>query len=452
MELVTADRLAALRERLARGLREHVVPGVAVGIVAGAEEHTVCAGITNVEQPVPVDADTVFEIASVTKTMTATVAMRLVADGRLSLDAPVRHYLPDFGVADADVSATVTVADLFTHTAGWVGEYLDDTGPGDDALARGVAAMSVLRQLVPAGRHFSYNNVSLSVAGRIIEVITGRGYEAAMADLLFVPLGMTRSSFFADDVLTYRLAAGHTVRDGAAAVLRGALESRRVGHPVGGVRSTARDLIRYARFHLGDGSAPDGTPLLPASALAQMQEPRFPMGPGAGRIGLSWMLAERGGTTIAWHGGASVAQMTTFLLVPARAFGLVVLTNGANGTRLGDDLARWATAEWLGLPREPDPVAGPQPQDRAPYIGAYWSPLSDIDIADLDGGLVLRMRWKGSVAGRPALPPMRLQFSAPDEVFCAAGPQRGQRGDFLRGDDGTVASLRWGLRVRPRVR
>ena len=447
----SADRLAALRMRLDEGLRLHVVPGAAVGIVAGGGEQIVCAGITNVEQPLPIDADTVFEIASVTKTMTATVAMRLVADGRLSLDAPVRRYLPEFRVADPEVSATVTVADLFTHTAGWVGEYLEDTGPGDDALARGVAAMSTLRQLVPAGRHFSYNNVSLSVAGRIIEVVTGRGYEAAMAELLFVPLGMSHTAFFADDVLTYRLAAGHTVRDGAPAVLRGALESRRVGHPVGGVRSTVRDLLRYARFHLGDGTAPDGTRLLPAAALAQMREPRFPMGPGAGWIGLSWMLADRDGTLVASHGGASVAQMTSFVLVPARDFGLVVLTNGANGTRLAADIARWATAEWLGLPPPPEPAAVPQPADRGAYAGAYWSPLSDIDIAADDDGLTLRMRWKGSVAGRPAPAPLRLRFTATDEVVGADGPQLGQRGDFLRGADGTVAFFRWGLRVRPRA-
>jgi len=115
------------------------------------------------------------------------------------------------------------------------------------------------------------------------------------------------------------------------------------------------------------------------------------------------------------------------------------------------DIARWATEEWLGLPPPPEPPAVPQPADRGAYAGAYWSPLSDIDIADLDGGLVLRLRWKGSVAGRPAPAPLRLRFTAPDEIVCADGPQRGQRGDFLRGADGTVAFLRWGLRVRPRV-
>lgn len=447
LDPLSAARLAGLRTQLELSLGAQLVPGAAAGIVAEDEQLIVCSGITNVDDPFPVDGNTVFEIASVTKTMTATVALRLVADGRLDLDAPVRRYLPEFQVADPVVSEQVTVGDLFTHTAGWVGEYLDAPGEDDEALARGIATMSTLRQIVPPGRHFSYNNVSLSVAGRIIEIVTGRTYEAAMAEILFGPLGMTRTTFFAADVRNGRLSAGHTVRAGAPVILPGAAVSR-AGHPVGGVRSTIRDLLAYTAFHLGDGLAPDGTRLLPPGTLAQMRVPRFPLGPGSGWVGLSWMLADRDGTLVASHGGAAIAQMALLTIVPARSFGIVVLTNGANGGRVAGDLTRWALAEWLDLAPPPQPVVVPGPPDRSDYTGTYWSPLSDIDVVEADGDLVLTLRWKGAVAGRPVLDPAPLRFIGPDQVMAA---QSGQQGDFIRDATGAVTFLRWNGRVRPRA-
>ena len=125
--------LAALVEA---AMGKHVVPGVAIGAVDAEGARTFSFGITNVDHPLPVDADTVFEIASITKTMTATAAARLAAEGRLELDAPVARYVTDLRTPDPGVASRVTVRDLFTHTAGWFGEYLTPTGSGDDAMLR----------------------------------------------------------------------------------------------------------------------------------------------------------------------------------------------------------------------------------------------------------------------------------------------------------------------------
>ena len=439
----------AVTERVEAGMAKHVVPGVAVGVIDPAGERTWGFGVTNVEHPLPVDADTVFEIASITKTMTATVAARLAAEGRLELDAPVRRYLPDFRVADATVSATVTVRDLFTHTAGWFGEYLEPTGSGEDAIAKGVAAMATLEQVAPVGV-FSYNNASLTLAGRVIEVVAGRPYARSMRELLFAPLGMSRSAFDAADVLYERIAAGHTVRDGKPAVVRARFGEGRNGDPAGGVRSTVNDLLRYARFHLGDGTAPDGTRLLPAAALAAMREPRVPMGP-VGHVGLAWFLEDRGGTRLAAHGGATVAHMSQLVVIPGRGVAFVILTNGANGAVLNAELQEWLLGSWLGLP----PRATPAPLDRQPdlaqYAGRYWAPLSDVELAPEDGALVMRLTWKGSVAERPTPPPLRLVFTGPDTVLSAGVSDAPPAGDFLRVADGSVAYFRWGSRARRKV-
>ena len=434
----------ALADKVGSLMRSGVVPGVAVGVVDADGPRTWGFGITNIEHPLPVDADTVFEIASITKTMTATVAAGLAAEGRLDLDAPVRRYLPAFRVADASVSEQVTVRALFTHTAGWFGEYLRPTGHGADAIALAVAAMAGLEQVSPAGT-FSYNNVSLTVAGRIIEVVAGRPYEQVMREQLFEPLGMTRSFFRAEDVLYDRLAAGHTVRDGHALLVRSRFAEGSGGAPFGGVRSTVRDLLRYGRAHLGGGAAP----FVPDAALAAMREPRIATGP-AGHVGLSWFLEERDGVRIASHGGATVAHMSQLALIPARGAALAILTNGANGARLCAELTQWLLFEWLGLPARPRPVPlDPQP-DLRPYTGSYWAPLSDITLAAEGDALVLQLAWKGSVAERPTPGPVRLVFTGPETVVATTGEPPAVA-DFIRGPDGGVAFLRWGGRVRQKV-
>ena len=439
----------ALAARVETAMATYVVPGVAVGVIDADGPRTWGFGVTNVDHPLPVDADTVFEIASITKTMTATVAATLAAEGTLDLDAPVQRYLPDFRVADPAASATVTVRDLFTHTAGWFGEYLPPTGHGDEAIARGVAAMATLEQVAPAGV-FSYNNVSLALAGRVIEVVSGRPYRAAVRALLFAPLGMAHSAFDPADVLYERLAAGHTVRDGKPVRVGGRLSESSNGDPVGGVRSTVNDLLRYARFQLGDGTAPDGTRLLPAAALAAMREPRVPMGP-VGHVGLAWFLDDRRGTLVMAHGGATVAHMSQLALVPARGAALVVLTNGANGARLCADTQEWLLTSWLGLARPPHPARLARQPELAEYVGTYQAPLSDIELTAEGGGLVLRLAWKGSVAERPTPSPLRLEFTGPDTVTPEIRSDAPAFGDFLRGADGSVSHFRWGSRARRKV-
>lgn len=426
-------------------MQAYVVPGVAVGLMDRDGERTWGFGITNVEHPLAVDADTVFEIASITKTMTATVAARSAAEGRLDLDAPVRRYLPEFRVADAGVSGRVTVRDLFTHTAGWFGEYLPPTGHGADAIARGVAAMAGMEQVSPAGT-FSYNNNSLTVAGRIIEVIDGKPYEQVVRERLFEPLAMTRSFFRAEDVLYERLAAGHTVRDGQAVLVRSRFSEGSGGAPVGGVRSTVRDLLRYARAHLGSGPGPS---LMPDAAFAAMREPRVALGP-TGHVGLSWFLEQRGDVRIASHGGATVAHMSQLAIVPARGAALTILTNGANGARLCADLTEWLLTGWLGLPGRRRPVPLAEQPDLSSYAGTYQAPLSDVTLSPEDGALVLRLTWKGSVAERPTPAPLRLAFTGPDAVVATVGDPPAVA-DFLRGPDGAIAYFRWGVRARRKV-
>src|SRR4051794_9486317 len=196
------------------------VPGVAVGVLHNGVEQVAGFGVTSVEAPVPVDTHTLFQIGSITKTFPGTAAMRLVEQGKLDLDVPVRTYLPDLKLQDEDAAARVTLRHLFNHTGGWLGDYFADTGLGDDALAIIVKQMADLPQWTPLGQLFSYNNAGFYIAGRVIEVVTGKTYEAAIKELVFDPLGLAESFYFANDCISRRVSVGHHVQDGQPVVAR----------------------------------------------------------------------------------------------------------------------------------------------------------------------------------------------------------------------------------------
>ena len=147
----------ALSDYVIAEMRRLQVPGVAIGIIHDGREYLAGFGITSVENPLPVTADTLFQIGSTTKTLTGTIIMRLVEKGLIDLDEPVKTYLPDLRLKDNYAQGSVTTRHLLTHMGGWVGDFFRETGSGDDALARYVAEMADLDQVVPIGTVWSYN-------------------------------------------------------------------------------------------------------------------------------------------------------------------------------------------------------------------------------------------------------------------------------------------------------
>jgi CubicO group peptidase (beta-lactamase class C family) len=210
----TADALfREFDERIEAAMVRHRVPGVAVGVWWQGRDHLKGFGVTNVDHPVPVDADTLFRIGSTTKTFTATAMMRLVEQGKVDLAAPACKYLPDLRLADEAAATSVTVRQLLNHSAGWTGDDYGDFGRGEDAIARYVAGMTQLPQLTPPGQVFAYNNAAVVVAGRVTETLTGKPYEAALQELVLEPLGMKHSGFFTDRLVGKSIAASHDVKE-----------------------------------------------------------------------------------------------------------------------------------------------------------------------------------------------------------------------------------------------
>lgn len=441
-------------EKLVReGMARYHVPGVAIGILHEGDEDIAAYGVTNLEHPLPVDADTLFQIASITKTITATVVMRLVERGQLDLDAPIRRYLPEFRLTDEDAATRATLRHLVTHTGGWLGDCFADFGKGDDALSRYVAAMAELEQLTPIGEIWHYSNSSFAVLGRLIEIATGKTYEAAVRELLFVPLGMTKSCFSADEAITHRVAAGHVIVDEQPRVAR-PWAFPRAATPVGGVVASVRDLLAYARFHLGDGRTPDGSRLLSVGSLELMRTRLAPADNDRG-VGVAWFLRDVGGVTVQFHGGAAIGQQGVLMLAPDRRFAIAVQTNSGRGGLLHQDITKWALKTFVGV-TEPDPVhvrLGKSRRDE--LVARYTAALSDVELrAGGDGVLLYRSISHNVLGVRPTPsdpPPSPVAFTGEDRFVCLEGPLKDLKGEVIRDDGGAVRWIRAGGRVFRRL-
>jgi CubicO group peptidase (beta-lactamase class C family) len=451
----TADALFhELDERVEAAMKRYQVPGVAVGVWWQGREHLRGFGVTNVDHPLPVDADTLFRIGSTTKTFTATAMMRLVEQGRVDPAAPAHMYLPDLSLSDEIAAKSVTVRHLLNHSAGWMGDDYGDFGRGDDALARYVAAMKQLPQLTPPGQVFAYNNAAVVVAGRLIETLTGKPYETALQELVLDPIGLKHSGFFTDQLIGENISASHGVEKDRPVVMTGAWAIPRSIDSTGGLVSSAREQLAYARFHLGDGTGADGKRVLSPQSLAAM---RANPGPG-GTITMEidgvcvgwWQRRTAEGVPVFQHGGSWGGQNSDFFFVPDRQFAMTMLTNSASGSKLLAEIGRsgWALGKFCGLT---NPPADPKPQTTArlkEYEGHYkgWvippdGPTDKIveqqaEVKAVGGGLLAAGDLEFTLA-----------FYRDDYVLTIDPDGQLKRSDFLRGPDGKIAWLRDGGRL-----
>lgn len=463
-EAATSVRVdeSELESKLAELAGDLQVPGAAVGVYHQGREQYATHGITSIESPVPVTEDTLFQFGSTGKTFTATALMRLVEQGKVDLDAPVRRYVPEFQLKDEATAERVTILQLLNHSAGWQGDFFEDTGRGDDAVARYVEKMAELEQVSPLGSHASYNNAAVVLAGRVIEKVTGQVYEEAIKELLLDPLGLEQTFAFMNDIMTRRFAVGHTHhRDGTITVARPWALPRSVA-PAGGWSATVRDQVAWARFHLGDGRGKDGEQVLSKASLDRMKVPTFSLGSSAigDAVGISWLIKDVDGVRLVGHGGSTNGQRSAFQTVPERDFAVVVLTNSVpNGAQLHGAVVKWALERYLSVVEpEPKPLTVTE-EELAEYTGEYRAIGSIVRLFAEDGRLLLRSEPSPEALARirerggeepEEQPPQPIAILADDKYIMAGGPAKGARGYFVRDGSGAVTGVNVGGRLATR--
>ena len=432
-------------------MREHRIPGVAIGIVDNGVVSTRGLGITNIDDPLPVTEHTVFPIASISKTFAATAAMRLIEQGKIDLKAPVRKYLPEFTVRDDTVSREATVWNLLTHSGGWEGQI---SGPerGEDTLRNFVATvMSDNMQIAPPAAAWSYNNAGYSVAGRLLEVVTGTSINRAMRDLVFAPLGLAHAGTTAGDFIVNRFAAGHVARGSdPPTLIRPYTHATSVTS--GGIGLCIADMMAYAKFHLGDGTTMKGERILARASLDLMQTPQLEKQSTDDAIGIGWHIRRVGSTRIAGQGGTAGGHILVLSIVPERNFAISILTNAQNGWRLIQEVEREALRAYHGivygrnqaiahrglvetLPNVEPLASQPDPQA---YVGRYRRPTNTVDVRVENGRLVVQ-DVPDSGGARPVMP---IAFFGPDRAVITDGNDRGQSIEFVRDAGGAVKWVR----------
>lgn len=334
----TAKRVAnALVEldRLARQtLEQSGVPGIGIAVVHNDQVAMARGfGVRAVGRPEPIDADTVFQAASVSKPLATTVLAALVGQGRVSWDDRVIDRDPEFRLYDPAITRELRLRDLLCHRSGLpdhCGDWLEDVGyPRTDILFR-------LRYQPLDGfrAHFAYTNFGFTEGGVVAAKAVGKSWEDVCADALYTPLGMkSTSSRFEDYARAENRALLHARVDGKWA-------AKNVRHPdaqspAGGVSTTLNDIARWLQLQLAGGKF-EGRQVVDAAALAETRTPQIVTGfdPTSGRLssyGLGWIVSfERGGRAFCKHSGEfSLGMRTEVALLPSESLGIAVMSNAA---------------------------------------------------------------------------------------------------------------------------
>lgn len=352
------------------------IPGAAVGIVEdGRLIYTHYAGLRAAGGEAPVDADTLFQIGSVSKTFAAALLAGLELDGIVREGDPVATYLgkkEQFASIDPGLAARISLGALATHRSGLPRDPFNLRREDGRQLAYDLddlaAANRAVRLAAEPGARFTYSNYGYGLLGHALARAAGRPYAALLQDELLIPLGMTATRLGAPD--RDHGAAHH--RDGEP---RGPWEWGEVAAQ-GGIASTLPDMARWVGFQLG---APG--PLDPRIATMS-QRLRAPRDGGNG-IGLGWYLDDDPllGHIVS-HGGEVDGQSAQVSLVPLHGIGVIVLANvgGDAAERIGQAVLGQAVTAVRGQQLASPRTASALYQDRR-WAEAAWAYRSLVEHA-----------------------------------------------------------------------
>lgn len=321
-------------------MREWEVPGLAIAVVK--DDAVVFArgyGVREMGRPERVDENTVFAIASITKSFTSASVGMLVDEGKVRWDDPVTQHLPSFQLGDPWVTREFTVRDLLSHRSGlergdwlWFGTSYDR----DDVVSH-------LRYLQPiAGFRgaYGYSNNMYIAAGQLVAAVSGKSWDDFVAERIFQPLGMTRTNTSVLDLPSLNnVAIPHEKLDGRVQrVAHGNLDNE---GPGGSINSSVAQMAQWMRLQLSGGSF-EGRRLLDSSTVKEIHAPqtiiRFDaqeaaLYPGVHFMayGFGWRLQDYRGHMLVHHGGAFDGMRAHLALIPEERLGLVILTNLGRG-------------------------------------------------------------------------------------------------------------------------
>ena len=340
-----------------RAMRDWEVPGLAIAVVK--DDRIVFArgyGVREIGRPERVDENTVFAIASITKSFTSAAVGMLVDEGRVAWDDPVTSHLPSFQLSDPWVTRNFTVRDLLSHRSGLErGDWLWFGTPySRDEV---VAHLRYLEPVAPFRGAYGYSNNMYITAGQMIAAVTGRSWDDVVTDRIFRPLGMTRSNTSVLQLPSLEnVAIPHEKVNGTVrTVPHGNLDNE---GPGGSINSSVAQMAQWIRLQLGDGAV-EGSRLLSPASLRVTQTPHTiihfddreaSLWPNVNfmHYGMGWRIQDYRGQRLLHHGGAFDGMRSHLAMLPAEGLGVVILTNLGRGHDLHGALRNWVLDAFLG--------------------------------------------------------------------------------------------------------
>ncbi|MFL6247188.1 MAG: serine hydrolase [Thermoanaerobaculia bacterium] len=335
--------------------RQWDVPGLAVTVVQDGKVLAAKGyGVRTLGKPERVDENTVFDMASLTKSFTAAAIASLVDEGKMTWDDPVRRHLPRFELADPYRTQHATIRDLLAHRLGldsnnWAFVF---TGYDTTELLR---RMRYLRERQPfrAGT-MVYSNLGYTAAGEAAAAAAGVPYVDLIRKRLIEPLGMSDSTVGVQHDTSANHADGHTFVDGKHVPIRANKAMNTL--PANAVNSTAKDMAKWLLFQLGDGMW-EGKRILSAASMREMHEPQMIIPTTVemrkardvhhfAAYAMGWQVMDFRGRKMFWHSGNADGMPSYMAILPEQKIGLCVMINtwsapylhGALATRILDTL------------------------------------------------------------------------------------------------------------------
>ncbi len=461
-ETLDADSIASL---LTASAERHRITGVSLAVTQGDQLVEAATGFVNSAAGIEATPDSVFQIGSITKLLTATLIMQLIDDGLLDLDTPLCEALPELDLADSAVTKEVAISHLLSHTSGIEGDHFLDTGPGDDSVERFVVSCSALPQIHQPGQFFSYCNTGFILLGRIIEILRGAPWPKVLQDRIIQPLGLSAMGTEAHEAILHRAAVGHMDAtndpDGSPFVIP-QWNLPRSNAPAGSTPfGRARDLIPFVQAHLAEGIAANGHRLLSTDSTVAMVERRvtLPKHAAASGWGLGWMLFDLDGGQLMGHNGATLGQTSCLRVEPKSGLIMSLLTTGGGGrvAPFFREVTDQIFGEHCGItaPATVDSLTTVDPSgiDLNRYSGTFRRLAVEFKVSIQEDQLVLRSRgrkspWSEAPDEQSVLRPVS------DRAFAveSPGPLAGSPVQFEDFDEqGQPQFIGIGARLAPRV-
>lgn len=314
------------------------VPGVAVAIVRDDKVIYIGGrGIREVGKPDRVTPDTLFAIASVTKTFTAAAVATMVDHGKVSWDEPVRNYLPYFRLSDPLASEQASLRDLLSHRTGLAGnnELWGDSPWSREELIRRCGYLPLSH---PFRTTWQYQNIMYLAAGEAAAAANRSSWEQLVQTRLFDPLKMTGANFSAKSTGNSPNHASPHRKDGTGAIAKISWRDLDIAGPFISINATVKDMAQWVRFQLSDGSV-DGKRVLSSVQLKEMHTPQIEMSRQHEALesllpehnffsyGLGWFIHDYRGHVLVWHSGDIDGFSALITLVPKSKLGIVILSN-----------------------------------------------------------------------------------------------------------------------------